>query len=210
MPRAAAYLLGLALVLAVAACSSKGPRPIPDVVEDELDGAPEWVTGNCQTYWEDEDQRPQLCGVGSMGATRNISLAQTTATARARTEIARRLELRVQSILKDYQATTTAGAGFGSAANDEQFVTDTSKQITDFTLRGTEPTDSWVSEAGTYYSLVSLDLDQFRDALSQMSQLSDGTRRAVEERASLAFEELDAEFAEGDDAEFAEADESEW
>ena len=53
--------------------------------------------------------------------------------------------MKVRSMLKDYQSTTTGGAEFGDSANDEQHVVDVSKQITDISLTGTEIRDTWVS-----------------------------------------------------------------
>jgi predicted aminopeptidase len=96
-------------------------------------------------------------------------------------------------MLKDYASTTTGGEEFGSAANDEQHIVDVSKQITDISLSGTEMTDSWISQNGTFYALVSLDLDKFEDSVKRMDQLSEAVRDAVVERAEQSFAELDDE-----------------
>jgi len=118
-----------------------------------------------------------------MGGTRNVALARSTAIARARTEISRTLTVQVEAMIKDYQSTTTGGAEFGAAANDEQHITDVSRQITDHSLAGTELVDSWISERGTFYALVALDAERFKDAISQMRQLSEGVRpAAIEDR----------------------------
>ena len=41
-------------------------------------------------------------------------------------------------------------------------------------------------------ALVMLDFDSFEDSIGRMTQLSESVRQAVQERARLAFEELDA------------------
>ena len=151
------------------------------------------MTKGCTAFWGDKKGEKKICGVGSVGGTRNPSLARTAAMARARTEIARSLEVKVQAMLKDYQATTTGGQEFGTGAADEQHVVDVSKQITNTTLSGTELADSWVSANGTFYALVVWDADKFKDSVSQMKNLSESIRKAVIERADKAFEELDTE-----------------
>lgn len=186
------HVLGVSLIVAglvTAGCASTPERP-SEMVQGELANAPEWVRKNCSAYWKEKDER-QICGIGSMGGTRNAALARSTAVARARTEIARTLSVQVESMLKDYQATTTGGANFGSAADDAQHVTDVSRQITDHVLAGTELIDSWISDSGTFYALVALDAARFKDAISKMSQLSEAVRNAVVERADDAFRDLD-------------------
>ena len=111
----------------------------------------------------------------------------------SRTEIARMLELKVQSMLKDYQSTTTGGEEFGTAANDEQHIVDVAKQITDITLSGTEQKESWISDSGTLYVLMCADLEKFKNSVNSMSQLSESVRKAVTERADKAFDELSKE-----------------
>jgi hypothetical protein len=160
-------------------------------LESEFVEAPPWVIQGCRAYWDDDEEL--ICGVGSAGGSRNVSLMRTTAIGRGRTEIARTLGVQVKAMLKDYAATTTGGQEFGEAANDEQHIVDVSKQITDISLTGTEMTDSWISQNGTYYALVSLDVEKFSDAVSRMDQLSESVRRAVVERAQDSFKELDDE-----------------
>jgi len=181
--------LGLVCAGAFALACAGGPDPLmPD--SSVLAGAPDWVMQSCSAYWGD-DEGGRICGVGSAGGTRNISLARNAAIGRARTEIARSLQVKVKSMLKDYQATTTGGEEFLVAAADEQYVEDVSKQITDMTLSGTALQDTWVAHDGTMFTLVALDVDTFKDSLSNMSNLSETIRRAVKERADASFQELD-------------------
>ena len=182
----------------VASCSHKPPEP-KEAVIGEFEGAPPWVVKGCAAYIAGKDAKdkanPVVCGVGTMGSTRNAGLARETAIARGRTEIARSLQVQVQSMLKDYQASTTGGQNYGTAASDEQHVVDVSKQITDMSLSGTEMVDSWISKNGNFYALVVLDVARFKDAVSKMSNLSDAVRAAVQQRADKAFDDLDKEIA---------------
>lgn len=172
-------------MLAIVGCGSSGPKEPGTVIENELDGAPDWVLKGKGSEGE------IIYGVGAVAGTRNVALARSTAQGRGRTEIARSLELGVESMLKDYQATTTGGEFFAQAANDEQHIEDVSRQITDLTLTGTRQDDHWISDTGTLYVLMALDVDDFKEAVHGMSQLNEDLRKAVEERADDAFRELD-------------------
>jgi len=193
-------LLMFAVALEFGACSGKTPEPQPieKVIGGELKGAPAWVTKRCGTYYKAKGT-PMVCGVGSAGGSRNVSLMRETAEARARMALARSLQVTGKAMLKDYQATTTGGQDFGTAAADEQNITDVSKQITDMTLTGTELQDTWVSLNGTFYALVAMDVDKFKDSVSKMGNLSDSVRKAVSERADKSFEELDENTDKGQD-----------
>jgi hypothetical protein len=166
------------------------PTAIDTVMKNEFIGAPDWVTKDCASYIKDNKK---ICGVGSIGGTRNPSLARTTAVARARTEIARTLQTRVTAMLKDYQATTSGGEYFGKYASDEQHVVDVSKQITNMTISGTVQKEIWISKNGIYYVLVTLDIEKFKNIVQNMHSLPESVRKAVVERADKAFKELDVE-----------------
>lgn len=185
-------LILVALIIAgsmlAAGCAGKtGPQAIDTIMGQEMDGAPDWVKGKgCPSG-------KAICSVGSIGGTRNVSLAREAAIERARVQMARTLQDKVMAMLKDYQATTTGGQEFGTSAADEQHVRDVSKTVTDMTLSGTEIADSWVSGTGTYYALVVLDVEKFKDTVSKIQNLSESVRKAVIERADKAFGELDSE-----------------
>lgn len=182
----------LLVLVVIVAASCGGPEKVTAEFSQTMEGAPDWVTKDCAVYAEEKGEKPKLCGVGSSGGTRNISLARTAAETRARTALARSLEVKVKAMVKDYQATTTGGAGFGTEAADEQHVVDVSKQITDTTLSGTRIEDTWISpHDGTYFALIVLDADAFKDAVGGMKTLSEAVRKAIVERADRAFMELD-------------------
>ena len=174
-----------------AGCAKRiGPPDINTMMGQEMDGAPDWVKGKgCMPKKDDKT----ICAVGSIGGTRNISLAREAAIERARVQLARILQDKVMAMLKSYQATTTGGQEFGTSAADEQHVRDVSKTITDITLSGTEIRDSWVSKTGTFYALVDFDVDKFKDMVIKIQNLSESVRKAVIDRSDKAFEELDSE-----------------
>ena len=181
---------GLAVWLAAFGCASNSGRG--DARNLELSGAPGWVVEDCRDYLG----RPKpawLCGVGSFKGSSNISLARTAAMARGRTEIARSLDLKVRSMLEDYQATAAGRSELGVGTGDTQHVIDMSKHITDVSLTGTKIHDTCISNSGTYYTLMVLDVERFEQSVSGMQRLSEGVRRAITERAEAAFAVLDEE-----------------
>lgn len=186
MKKSLISIVSIIFLLVLSACGSADKKDTGNAVKNEFDGAPKWVLGSSSTAKE-------ICGVGSAAGSRNVSMMRTTAMGRGRTELARMLELKVQSMLKDYQSTTTGGEDFGKAANDEQHIVDVAKQITDTTLSGTEQKESWISDSGTLYVLMCSDIEKFKSMVDSMSQLSESVRKAVTERADKAFEELSKE-----------------
>jgi len=185
MKKSLISIISVIFLLVLSACGSTDKKT-GDAVKNEFDGAPKWVLGSSSTP-------QQICGVGSAAGSSNVSMMRTGAMGRGRTEIGRMLELKVQSMLKDYQSTTTGGEEFGKAANDEQHIVDVAKQITDITLSGTEQKESWISDSGTLYVLMCADLEKFKNSVNSMSQLSESIRKAVTERADKAFEDLSKE-----------------
>ncbi len=163
-----------------------GPEKPKDALQAEVAGLPKWALGNCQEALKNESA---ICGSGSVQGMSNVGLARTAAEGRARTELARSLQVRVKSMLKDYQAATHGGGAEATAS--EQHIEDTSKQVTDLTLSGSRIEDTFISDTGTFWALVVLDAEAFKAALDS-KQLDEGTRRAILERADKSFRALDA------------------
>ena len=181
----------LFIAVALAGCALKAsPAPGKDM-QSELKGAPDWVVKGCSTYWKAAAERSMICGVGSSDGTRNPTTARESATGRARADIAKKIRVTVTSIVKDYQATTTGGAHYGTDADDEQHIESITREITDMNLPGTEMVDSWISDNGTYYVLVALDAEKFKDSINKMDDLSGKIKNAIVERADQAFEDLE-------------------
>jgi hypothetical protein len=149
-------------------------------------GAPKWAQGACQLGLQN---KKAICGTGSVSGMTNVALARSAAEGRGRTELARSLQTRVKAMLKDYQAATQGGPENRTAS--EQHIEDVSKQITDTTLSGTRLEDTWISNAGTFWALVVLDTEAFKDSMNNMKQLDERMRAAIVKRADKAFSELD-------------------
>jgi hypothetical protein len=180
-------ILSLAFCGMLLACG--GPQKPNEQLKAEMKGLPKWALGKCQEGLKNKDL---LCASGSMQGTGNINLARAGAEGRARTELARTLQVRVKAMLKDYQATTQGGPDNQSAS--EQHVEDVSKQITEMTLSGSRVEDTYVNEeTGTFWTLVVLDPDSFKDSVKKAEGLNDRLRSHIIQRADQAFRDLDDE-----------------
>ena len=129
-----------------------------------------------------------MIGVGAVGGVQNPEIARTLPWARA--DIARKIQVTITSLLKDYQATTTGKDHFGTDAVDEQHIEIISKQVSDMNLSGTEMVDSWVSDNGTDYVLVALHAEKFKESIYR-GDFSEGLKEAIIDRADKAFDDLD-------------------
>ncbi len=178
-------LITVALIF-VGCGGNDGPKINTDSeLGQEFIGAPEWVIeGRGQ-------ENKKIYGVGSVNGTKNIALARSSAQGRGRTEIARSLQLKVKSMLKDYQASSTGGEEFNKNAWDEQYIEDTSKQITDISLSGTVQENTWMSGTGTLWILMAMDVERFKDSIKKMGTLSEGMRDYIAANAARSFAELD-------------------
>ena len=71
---AAVFFIGF--IFAAGCAKRVGPPEINTMIGQEMDGAPDWVKGKgCTTKKADKT----ICAVGSIGGTRNISLAREAA-----------------------------------------------------------------------------------------------------------------------------------
>jgi hypothetical protein len=167
------YLVTLLLV--VAGCGGSTEQP---AANNALAGAPSWVTSDCRKHFGNTAE-PVICGVGAVSDVKSPTLARNAAMGRGRTEIARYLEVRVKSILTDYQAQ--------AGGVSEQVIEENSKQITDVTLSGTRMAEYWVTPDGTYYALMTLGLTEFRTSVEGAQGISEPVRQVVLQNAAKAF-----------------------
>jgi hypothetical protein len=166
------------------------PPPPQNAMQAELAGAPKWVSMGCAAYFG--EKKDKICGVGAVGGMTNPAMARTAAQGRGRTEIARSIKVKVKAMLKDYAAVTKGGPG--NKLNNEEHIEDVSKQITDTTLSGTRLQDTWISNTGTWYALMILDTEAFKESIkAEQNNLDEQTRAAIVERADKAFSEIDQE-----------------
>lgn len=149
---------------------------------DPLEGAPVWVKQDCRDHFKDE---PVICGVGSVSGVDSPSLARNTAMARGRTEISRYLSIEVKSIIRDYQAT--------KGGKTEQEIEDESHQISEMTLSGSRMAAYFQGKDGTYYALMVLELDAFKDSVEASSTIDQALKEALINNANKAFSVRDSE-----------------
>ncbi len=174
-------------VLGCAACSHE--LPPPQVVSTTT--PPEWVTRGSGAF---TDQNAKVFyGVGSVSGIRNQGLARKTADNRARNEISQIFEVYSASLMKDYQASTTAG-NFDKTS-EEQHVELAIKTFAANTLSGVMLVDHWTHPDGTLYALARLDLEAFANNLDAMKELNNKVRDYVRSNAARAHGELEAEEA---------------
>ena len=88
--------LSLALGGFLLACG--GQQKPKEQLNAEMKGLPKWALGKCREGLKNKDA---LCGSGSVQGMSNVSLARSAAEGRARTELARTLQVRVKAMLKD-------------------------------------------------------------------------------------------------------------
>lgn len=157
-------------------------------VAESLASAPSWVIEGCRTYWQDADQRRKVvCGVGSAPGHRNRVAAKDTAIARARSAIARSLEVTIESLVR-----------LEETGNGEADLVAIVHQLSSTSLRGAQLEDTWKSGSGEIHALVSLDLARVQDTVRSNRALSPAAREELAERAADAFAELDAAFSDDD------------
>ena len=146
------YMVGaFALVTLLGGCGQ------PDrYVNPEFVGAPAWV------------QMPKVDGkIAEMGsapknAMNNFGFQRELAMANARTNLAKRLNVKVKSMFKTYSSQTSANSGtFDMTAES------VSKQITKQSLNGTTQEDAWTSKKGTFYVLMTIDTQSVAKLMEQ-------------------------------------------
>lgn len=162
--------------------NGKGGKEGEEEKVDPLEGAPIWVTQDCRDHFKDE---PVICGVGSVSGVDSPSLARNTAMARGRTEISRYLTTQVRSIITDYQAQ--------KGGKTEQEIEDQSTQISEMTLSGSRMASYFIGKDGTYYSLMVLELDAFKESVEASSTIDQELKQALIDNANKAFSVRDSE-----------------
>jgi hypothetical protein len=182
----------LVAILIGTGCVSKLPPAQENIMQKEYHGAPDWVVKGCNTYGKTESSKEIICGVGSAEGTQDPAITREIALVRAQADIAKKMQVTITSILKDYRATTIRGEGSGTDTIDEQYIEILTKEITDMNLSGIETIDSWKSSRGTYYVLVALNAEKFKGNIKKMDNLSPPIRNTILEQADKAFQELDS------------------
>ena len=131
-------------------------------------------------------------GVGMVVGIRNVELARKTAGNRARAELSKLLATYSASLMKDYQASTSAGTA--GASSEEQSVEQAIKTFSANLLRGSEVKQIWFDNTqSAYYALVELNFEKSR-ALAA-NGLGGDMEKWVEENGSRVLNDMEKESA---------------
>ena len=134
---------------------------------------------------------PSLCATGIQKYRGNLGLAKSGAVAKGRDALARQFQVKVQGMLKSYQAEGGTDKGDFS----EEDLTQVSRQLVDMSLTGTsaKKVELGKGDPQQMYALVCADFGAMDKALSEMKQLGEKARAALKQRAKAEFDDLDAQ-----------------
>lgn len=178
-------LLMAAIVVAVSGCA--GAPPTRDTPIQDLD-APAWVLKGSGAF---SGERLVFYGVGLADSSSSASIMRNQADTRARSELAKELELYNASLTKDYQAHTAQGEKTGVPESHFEAVI---KQVTAMTLSGVRIVDHWQHPGtGALYALARLDLDAFKDMADKSKELDSKAKQYIKENADKLHNELAVE-----------------
>ncbi|NDG53577.1 MAG: hypothetical protein EBY39_11235 [Flavobacteriia bacterium] len=131
-------------------------------------------------------EQPDLCGVGIYKIRGSLSAARTFSVEKGRTDLSRKLETKVRSMVKDYEESgETGGEGFEENLSRAVFY-----NLSKTTINGSNASKLAVSN-GHMYTLVCIKTDGLTDALNGMNKLSAAQRKALSRRAQAAQNELE-------------------
>ena len=132
---------------------------------------------------------PALCASGIQKFRGNLGMAKTGAVAKGRDALARQFQVKVQGMLKSYQAEGGTEKGDFS----EEDLTQVSRQLVDLSLTGTKARFVKLGKGDPQqlYALVCADFASMDKALNDMKQLGAKARAALKQRAKAEFDDLD-------------------
>jgi len=188
MNKAAYLVAGVAMTAVLAGCGGKKEQ-VADCVFPDLPGtaAPGWIC-------DEPVEGVEVSAVGSADKSRagHDFMKQMAATS-ARVQLAQRMKVTVQNMIKQYVETT-------GAADDEtvdKALTSVTKQITNETLVGTRIYKTRTSPNGTLYVLLGMDENSVSQAAENAIKTSMKNERALWQqfKAQKGQDELAAEIA---------------
>jgi hypothetical protein len=175
----------LSIVWLFAACATPQPKP-PKPAQEQAQCVPEWQINPPSA----EDG---IYGTG-LAKMQTASLSKKAADARARDEVALAIEVKVQTMFKDF----LQESGIGQGAQALQFVSSVSKQISSNVLNGCKIVKRKVCADGTWHSLAlysSNQADELKNEIANQTKNSIKNEYALynEFKAKNGFEELQKE-----------------
>ena len=137
---------------------------------------------------------PDLCGFGVQKLRGNQGAAIRASQAKGRTNLSFQIETKVKAMVKSYNA--EGGTADGDIS--EEMTKMASVNLSKTTLNGAVPKKTEIIGENVY-SLVCLNPGVLSDAISNMKQLSNAQRKALERRAKAAHEDLEKQLETYDD-----------
>ena len=129
---------------------TKNPVPV-----ENFAGAPQWIDNLDAAF--PGDQGKVLYAVGS-GSDLNPRMARRRAATTARQEMAAIMKSHVQTMIKDWMASSKDYADPDSASSKE-FTESISRDVAEATLVGAQVRQTWTSPSGSIYMLMALDMN---------------------------------------------------
>ena len=171
-------------LLLIAACAGSSSKRSPAASLTPSPNAPEWVH---RTSYVDGRS---FYGVGLSAGVKNQGLARSRAGNRARSEIAKLVEVYSASLMKDYAASVSTGDL--SNAQEEQLVEQAVKTFTSQLLVGVEVTRFYPDDRqGVLYALAELNLDRQAALAAAKSKMGPGLKAWVEQNQGRVLDGLD-------------------
>lgn len=158
----------LAVLVPAIGCASSATDK-EEATLPEGTGGPVWIDQPQSQF--DDGSEVWIYAVGQAVHDPNRAAQANKAKQRARTDIARTLQVSVQSMAEDYQNTNRDFYDMDGASSVEYYE-EISRQVTDVTLSGSRVIDSWRDPSnGDYYVLLGMPLDNsFFDAYMKSSE----------------------------------------
>lgn len=185
------FASGLAVVMLLTACGGKGEvkQAAPDCVFPDAPNvpAPGWIC-------DEPVPGVEVSAVGSAEkSAAGQSFMKNMAATDARVQLAQRMRVQVQNMVKQYVETT----GAASSETVDKVNTSVTKQITDQTLQGTKIFKTRVSPNGMLYVLLGMDANSAAAAAQDAIKTSMNNDRALWQqfKAKKGQDELAAEIA---------------
>ena len=185
-----AYLVaGLAVSAALVGCGDKAKEDVADCVfpDDTGTAAPGWIC-------DEPVEGVEVSAVGSaQKSAAGHSFMKQMAATDARVQLAQRMKVKVQNMIKQYVETT----GAADQETVDRAMTSVTKQITNETLVGTKIFKSRNSPNGTLYVLLGMDPASVETMAENAIKTSMKNERALWQqfKASKAQDEMAAEIA---------------
>ena len=152
--------------------------------------APKWVVRGTGAF---NDGQRAFYGVGVVQGVASVGLAREAAASRARTDIARSIEVFIRSLYKDYQS-SLGDLGSPQATTDQQLIEEATKGYTEATLSGVGIVEYWPDEPGrALYALAKLDLENAEKQFNRLDKLSEQAQEYLRRNAERMFDELEQE-----------------